>query len=182
MFRMLRSAVLIGAAVGVAHVGILRVRVVGSTAPSGGGGVVDGRRCRRRSARSKRTRAATITASRARSSKRKRRPRRAATPRRRSAKAKSEYREVAQGLQERGEAQPEARFRPTTAWAYAYRKTGDYAKALEMYDQAIELAKPDFSRGGRVSRRSVPRAQSDRRCAAGVSGSVRASIASRPTS
>jgi tetratricopeptide (TPR) repeat protein len=27
---------------------------------------------------------------------------------------------------------------------YAYRKTGDYAKALEMYDQAIELAKPQI--------------------------------------
>ena len=27
---------------------------------------------------------------------------------------------------------------------FAYRKTGDYAKALEMYDQAIELAKPKF--------------------------------------
>jgi tetratricopeptide (TPR) repeat protein len=27
---------------------------------------------------------------------------------------------------------------------YAYRKTGDYAKALEMYDQAIELAKPQL--------------------------------------
>jgi len=59
------------------------------------------------------------------------------------AKAKSEYQKSLKDFTSA------AKFNPQLAPAYngmgfAYRKTGDYAKALEMYDQAIELAKPKF--------------------------------------
>jgi len=59
------------------------------------------------------------------------------------AKAKSEYQK---SLKDFNNA---AKLNPKLAPAYngmgfAYRKTGDYGKALEMYDQAIELAKPKF--------------------------------------
>ena len=140
MFRMLRTSVLIAAVVGLAHVGIFANGSSMPSAPSGGGSSslpsmspeeraieafksgdehrVKGKKLEDDAATKK-----------------------GADVEKTLAKAKSEYQK---SLKDFNNA---AKLNPKLAPAYngmgfAYRKTGDYAKALEMYDQAIELAKP----------------------------------------
>ena len=141
MFRMLRSTVLLVAAVGVAHVGIL---ASGSSAPapSGGGSSslpsmtpeeravaayksgddhrVKGKKLEEEAAAKKGTDAEKTTA-----------------------KARSEFEKSLKDFTNAAKLNP--KLAPAyNGMGYAYRKTGDYAKALEMYDQAIELAKPQI--------------------------------------
>jgi tetratricopeptide (TPR) repeat protein len=59
------------------------------------------------------------------------------------ARAKSEYQKSLKDFTSAAKLNP--KLAPAyNGMGYAYRKTGDYAKALEMYDQAIELAKPQM--------------------------------------
>jgi tetratricopeptide (TPR) repeat protein len=59
------------------------------------------------------------------------------------ARAKSEYQKSLKDFTSAAKLNP--KLAPAyNGMGYAYRKTGDYAKALEMYDQAIELAKPQI--------------------------------------
>jgi tetratricopeptide (TPR) repeat protein len=141
MFRMLRSAVVIGAVVGVAHVGIL---ASGSSAPapSGGGGSsmagmspeeraveayksgddhrVKGKKLEEEAATKKGSEAEKTLA-----------------------KSKSEFEKSLKDFKNASKLNP--KLAPAyNGMGYAYRKTGDYPKALEMYDQAIELAKPQI--------------------------------------
>lgn len=59
------------------------------------------------------------------------------------AKAKNEYQKSLKDFSNAAKLNP--KLAPAyNGLGYAYRKTGDYAKALEMYDQAIELAKPQI--------------------------------------
>src|SRR6185503_827710 len=142
MFRMFRTSVLIVSAVGLAHVGIFANGSGAPSAPAGGGGSslpmltpeeraiaayksgdehrVKGKKFEDEAATKK-----------------------GADIEKTLAKAKSEYQKSLKDFTNA------AKFNPQLAPAYngmgfAYRKTGDYAKALEMYDQAIELAKPKF--------------------------------------
>ena len=142
MFRMFRTSVLIASAVGLAHVGIFANGSGAPSAPAGGGGSslpmltpeeraiaaykngdehrVKGKKLEEEAATKK-----------------------GADIEKTLAKAKSEYQKSLKDFTNA------AKFNPQLAPAYngmgfAYRKTGDYAKALEMYDQAIELAKPKF--------------------------------------
>lgn len=140
MFRMLRSTVLLVAAVGVAHVGIL---ASGSSAPapSGGGSSslpsmtpeeravaayksgddhrVKGKKLEEEAAAKKGTDAEKTTA-----------------------KARSEFEKSLKDFTNAAKLNP--KLAPAyNGMGYAYRKTGDYAKALEMYDKALALA-PGF--------------------------------------
>jgi len=140
---MFRTATLVAAAVGLAHVGIFANGSSMPSAPSGGGGTsslpsmspeeraieayksgdehrIKGKKLEEESAAKK-----------------------GADVEKTMAKAKTEYQK---SLKDFNNA---AKLNPKLAPAYngmgfAYRKTGDYNKALEMYDQAIELAKPKF--------------------------------------
>ena len=139
MFRMFRTSVIIAAAVGLAHVGILANGSGAPSAPAGGGGSFpsmtpeeraiesykngDGHRLKGKKFEEE---AAT---------------KKGADIEKTLAKAKSEYQKSLKDFINA------AKLNPKLAPAYngmgfAYRKTGDYAKALEAYDQAIELAKP----------------------------------------
>jgi tetratricopeptide (TPR) repeat protein len=141
MFRMLRSAVLLVAAVGVAHVGILASGSSVPAAPSGGGGAsslpsmtpeeraveayksgddhrVKGKKLEEEAATKKGSDAEKTLA-----------------------KSRSEFDKSLKDFKTAAKLNP--KLAPAyNGMGYAYRKTGDYVKALEMYDQAIELAKP----------------------------------------
>jgi tetratricopeptide (TPR) repeat protein len=141
MFRMLRMSVLIGGAVALAHVGIFANGSGAPSAPSGGGGnstlpsmtpeeraVAAYRSGDEHRVRGKKFEEEATT-------------KKGADVEKTLAKAKSEYQKSLKDFTNA------AKLNPNLAPAYngmgfAYRKTGDYAKALEMYDQAIELAKP----------------------------------------
>ena len=58
------------------------------------------------------------------------------------AKAKSEFEKSLKDFKSAAQLNPQL-FQAYNGMGYAYRKTGDYAKALEMYDQAIKMA-PGF--------------------------------------
>ena len=142
MFRMFRTSVLIVSAVGLAHVGIFANGSGAPAAPSGGGGSSlpmltpeeraiaayksgDEHRVKGRKYEEEAT------------------TKKGADIEKTLAKAKSEYQKSLKDFTNA------AKFNPQLAPAYngmgfAYRKTGDYAKALEMYDRAIELAKPQI--------------------------------------
>jgi tetratricopeptide (TPR) repeat protein len=140
MFRMLRSAVLLVAAVGVAHVVILASGSSVPAAPSGGGAAslptmtaeeraveayksgddhrVKGKKLEEDAASKKGSDAEKTLA-----------------------KSRSEFEKSLKDFKNAAKLNP--KLAPAyNGMGYAYRKTGDYAKALEMYDQAIELAKP----------------------------------------
>ena len=55
---------------------------------------------------------------------------------------------------------------------YSYRKLGDYTKALEYYDKALADG-TRIPRSHRISRRSLPGAESRGRCEEGVPGAAR---------
>src|SRR5262245_28954361 len=140
MFRMLRSAVVLVAAVGAAHVGILASgSSVPAPAPGGGGSSMATMTPEERAVeayksgddhrvKGKKFEEEATT-------------KKGADIEKTLAKAKSEYQKSLKDFTSA------AKLNPKLAPAYngmgfAYRKTGDYAKALENYDQAIELAKP----------------------------------------
>ncbi|MEP6914750.1 MAG: tetratricopeptide repeat protein [Acidobacteriota bacterium] len=58
------------------------------------------------------------------------------------AKAKGEFEKSLKDFKSAAQLNPQL-FQAYNGMGYAYRKTGDYAKALEMYDQAIKMA-PGF--------------------------------------
>ena len=142
MYRLLRSAVLLGAAVGVAHVGILASGSSVPAAPPGGGGSSmatmspeeraveayksgDDHRVKGKKFEEDAT------------------TKKGADVEKTLAKAKSEYQKSLKDFTNAAKLNP--KLAPAyNGMGYAYRKTGDYAKALEMYDQAIELAKPQI--------------------------------------
>jgi tetratricopeptide (TPR) repeat protein len=59
-----------------------------------------------------------------------------------TAKARSEFEKSLKDYQKAAQLNPQL-FQAYNGMGYGYRKTGDYAKALEMYDQAIKMA-PGF--------------------------------------
>jgi len=59
-----------------------------------------------------------------------------------TAKARSEYEKSLKDFKNAAQLNPQL-FQAYNGMGFAYRKTGDYAKALEMYDQAIKMA-PGF--------------------------------------
>jgi tetratricopeptide (TPR) repeat protein len=59
-----------------------------------------------------------------------------------TAKARSEFEKSLKDFKTAAQLNPEL-FQAYNGMGFAYRKTGDYAKALEMYDQAIKMA-PGF--------------------------------------
>jgi len=140
MFRMFRTTVLIAAAVGVAHVGML---ASGSSVPSGSGmgssslpsmspeaRAVEAYKSgddHRVKGKKLEEEAASKTGSDAEKT---------------TAKAKSEYEKSLKDFKNAAKLNPQL-FQAYNGMGYAYRKTGDYAKALEMYDQAIKMA-PGF--------------------------------------
>lgn len=142
MFRMLRSAVVLIAAVGVAHVGILASGSSVPASPPGGGGSSmatmspeeraveayksgDDHRVKGKKLEEDAT------------------TKKGADVEKTLAKAKSEYQKSLKDFTNAAKLNP--KLAPAyNGMGYAYRKTGDYAKALEMYDQAIELAKPQI--------------------------------------
>jgi len=142
MFRLVRSAVLLGAAIGVAHVGILASGSSAPAPPPGGGGSSmptmtpeeraveayksgDDHRVKGRKLEDEAT------------------TKKGADVEKTLAKAKSEYQKSLKDFTSAAKLNP--KLAPAyNGMGYAYRKTGDYAKALEMYDQAIELAKPQI--------------------------------------
>jgi tetratricopeptide (TPR) repeat protein len=140
MFRMFRTTVLIAAAVGVAHVGML---ASGSSVPSGSGAgstslpsmspearAVEAYKSgddHRVKGKKLEEEAATKTGSDAEKT---------------TAKAKSEYEKSLKDFKNAAKLNPQL-FQAYNGMGYAFRKTGDYAKALEMYDQAIKMA-PGF--------------------------------------
>src|SRR5262245_2106009 len=142
MFRMLRSAVVLVAAVGAAHVGILASgSSVPAPAPGGGGSSMatmtpeeraveayksgDDHRVKGKKFEEEAT------------------AKKGADVEKTLAKAKSEYQKSLKDFTSAAKLNP--KLAPAyNGMGYAYRKTGDYAKALEMYDQAIELAKPQI--------------------------------------
>ena len=140
MFRMLRTTVLIAAAVGVAHVGMLASGSSVPSAPSGGGPSMASMSPEERA----------IEAYKSGDSHRvkgKKLEEEAATKKgndadKTTAKAKSEYEKSLKDFQSAAKLNP-GLFQAYNGMGYAYRKTGDYAKALEMYDQAIKMA-PGF--------------------------------------
>lgn len=141
MFRMLRSVVVIGAAVGLAHVGIL---ASGSSAPAppGGGGssmapmTPEARAVEAyKSGDDHRVKAKKLEEDAT--------TKKGADVEKILAKAKSEYQKSLKDFTSAAKLNP--KLAPAyNGMGYAYRKTGDYTKALEMYDQAIELAKPQI--------------------------------------
>jgi len=60
------------------------------------------------------------------------------------AKAKGEYEKSLKDFKNAAQLNPQL-FQAYNGMGFAYRKTGDYAKALEMYDQAIKMAPGFFS-------------------------------------
>src|SRR5436190_21341652 len=141
MVRMLRMSVLIAVAVALAHVGIF---ANGSSAPAPSGGGSSGLPSMSPEERA-------IEAYKSGDDHRmkgKKLDDEAATKKgsdaeKATAKARGEYEKSLKDFKNA------AKLNPKLAPAYngmgfAYRKTGDYAKALEMYDQAIELAKPQL--------------------------------------
>lgn len=142
MFRLLRSAVVLVAAVGVAHVGILASGSSAPAPPSGGGGS---------SLPTMTPEERAVEAYKSGDDHRvkgKKFEEDAATKKgpdveKTLAKAKSEYQKSLKDFSNAAKLNP--KLAPAyNGMGYAYRKTGDYAKALEMYDQAIELAKPQI--------------------------------------
>jgi tetratricopeptide (TPR) repeat protein len=142
MFRMLRSAVLLGAAIGVAHVGILASgSSVPAPAPGGGGSSMAAMTPEERAVeayksgddhrvKGKKLEDEATT-------------KKGADVEKTLAKAKNEYQKSLKDFSNAAKLNP--KLAPAyNGLGYAYRKTGDYAKALEMYDQAIELAKPQI--------------------------------------
>ena len=142
MFRMLRSAVLLGAAIGVAHVGILASgSSVPAPAPGGGGSSMAAMTPEERAVeayksgddhrvKGKKLEDEATT-------------KKGADVEKTLAKAKNEYQKSLKDFSNAAKLNP--KLAPAyNGMGYAYRKTGDYAKALEMYDQAIELAKPQI--------------------------------------
>jgi tetratricopeptide (TPR) repeat protein len=141
MLRMFRTSVLIASAVALAHVGIFANGSGAPSAPAGGGSSLPSMSPEERAieayksgddhrVKGKKLEEEATT-------------KKGADIEKTLAKAKSEYQK---SLKDFNNA---AKLNPKLAPAYngmgfAYRKTGDYAKALEMYDQAIELAKPKF--------------------------------------
>jgi tetratricopeptide (TPR) repeat protein len=141
MFRMFRTSVLIASAVALAHVGIFANGSGAPSAPAGGGSSLPSMSPEERAieayksgdehrVKGKKFEEEATT-------------RKGADIDKTLAKAKSEYQKSLKDFN------TAAKLNPKLAPAYngmgfAYRKTGDYAKALEMYDQAIELAKPKF--------------------------------------
>jgi tetratricopeptide (TPR) repeat protein len=142
MCRQLSSAVVLIAALGAAHVGIL---ASGSSAPApppgGGGSSMAGMTTEERAVeayksgddhrlRGKKLEEDATT-------------KKGADIEKTLAKAKSEYQKSLKDFSNAAKLNP--KLAPAyNGMGYAYRKTGDYAKALEMYDQAIELAKPQI--------------------------------------
>ena len=61
-----------------------------------------------------------------------------------AAKARSEYEKSLKDFKNAAQLNPQL-FQAYNGMGFAYRKTGDYAKALEMYDQAIKMAPGFFS-------------------------------------
>jgi len=141
MFRLLRSAVVIGAAVGVAHVGILASGSSAPAPPSGGGSSMATMTPEERAVeayksgddhrvKGKKLEEEATT-------------KKGADVEKTLARAKSEYQKSLKDFTSAAKLNP--KLAPAyNGMGYAYRKTGDYAKALEMYDQAIELAKPQI--------------------------------------
>ena len=139
MFRKLSSAVVFVAAVGVAHVGILASGSSVPAAPSGGGSSMASMSPEERAVeayksgddhrvRGKKLEEEATT-------------KKGPDIEKTLAKAKSEYQKSLKDFTTAAKLNP--KLAPAyNGMGYAYRKTGDYAKALEMYDQAIELAKP----------------------------------------
>jgi tetratricopeptide (TPR) repeat protein len=140
MYRMLKRTVLIAAAVGVAHVGIL-ANGSSAPAPSGGGGS---------SLPSMSPEERAIEAYKSGDDHRvkgKKLEEEAGTKQgndieKTMAKAKTEYSKSLKDFQNAAKLNPQL-FQAYNGMGFAYRKTGDYAKALEMYDQAIKMA-PGF--------------------------------------
>jgi tetratricopeptide (TPR) repeat protein len=61
-----------------------------------------------------------------------------------AAKARSEFEKSLKDFKNAAQLNPQL-FQAYNGMGFAYRKTGDYAKALEMYDQAIKMAPGFFS-------------------------------------
>ena len=59
------------------------------------------------------------------------------------AKSRSEFEKSIKDFKNASKLNPKLP-QPYNGMGYAYRKMGDYTTALEMYDQAIKLAQPDF--------------------------------------
>jgi tetratricopeptide (TPR) repeat protein len=139
MFRNCRSAVLVVAAVGVAHVGILASGSSAPAAPSGGGPSMAAMSPEERAVEAYKSGDDHRV-------KGKKLEEEAATKKggdaeKTLAKSKSEFEKSLKDFKNAAKLNP--KLAPAyNGMGYAYRKTGDYAKALEMYDQAIELAKP----------------------------------------
>jgi tetratricopeptide (TPR) repeat protein len=141
MLRMFRTSLLIASAVALAHVGVFANGSGAPSAPAGGGGSLPSMSPEERAieayksgddhrVKGKKLEEDATT-------------KKGADIEKTLAKAKSEYQKSLKDFN------TAAKLNPKLAPAYngmgfAYRKTGDYAKALEMYDQAIELAKPKF--------------------------------------
>ena len=60
-----------------------------------------------------------------------------------AAKARGEFEKSLKDFRTAAKLDPKL-YQAYNGMGYAYRKTGDYAAALEMYDQAIKLAAPNF--------------------------------------
>ena len=85
-------------------------------------------------------------------------------------KAREEYEKAFKDFKKAADLNPKLP-QALNGMGFAYRKLGDYPKALEMYDKTLEMA-PNFPDAHRVPRRGVSRAQSARRCEAGVFDTV----------
>ncbi|HEY4672456.1 MAG TPA: tetratricopeptide repeat protein [Gemmatimonadaceae bacterium] len=140
MFRMLRTMVLVGAAVGVAQGGLLLASGSSAPAPSGGGSSMPSMSPEERAieayksgdehrVKGKKLEEEAST-------------KQGADVEKTTAKAKSEYEKSLKDFKNAAKLNP-GLYQAYNGMGYAYRKTGDYAKALEMYDQAIKLA-PGF--------------------------------------
>jgi tetratricopeptide (TPR) repeat protein len=141
MFRMLRSAVLLSAAVGVAHVGILASGSSVPAAPSGGGSSMATLTPEQRAVEAYKS--GDDHRVKAKKFEDDATTKKGADVEKTLAKAKSEYQKSLKDFTNAAKLNP--KLAPAyNGMGYAYRKTGDYAKALEMYDQAIELAKPQI--------------------------------------
>jgi tetratricopeptide (TPR) repeat protein len=139
MFRMLRMTVLVAAAVGLAHAGMF---ASGSSAPapSGGGGSLPSMSPEERAIEAYKSGDDHRV-------KGKKLEEEASTKQgndadKTAAKAKGEYEKSLKDFKNAAKLNPQL-FQAYNGMGYAYRKTGDYAKALEMYDQAIKMA-PGF--------------------------------------
>src|SRR5499426_4500617 len=140
MFRMLRSAVVLAAAVGVAHVAILASgSSVPAPAPGGGGSSMSSMSPEERAVEAYRS--GDDHRVKGKKFEEEATTKKGADIEKTLAKAKSEYQKSLKDFTSAAKLNP--KLAPAyNGMGYAYRKTGDYAKALENYDQAIELAKP----------------------------------------